>query len=80
MATEAAIDPKTAVNLRIRSSLKDTAKSLGINLSKTLEQSLEREISLREQQAWKEENRVAIEAYNERVEKTGPALSAYRRF
>ena len=68
------------MNLRIRSSLKEQARSLGLNLSKTLEESLEQEISRRERAAWVEENQGAIEAYNRRIETHGPALSAYRSF
>lgn len=75
-----AVDEKSPVNLRVRSSLKAKAKSLGLNLSRTLEVALEREISRREQEAWISENRMAIEAYNRRIEEHGPALSAYRSF
>jgi len=74
------IEAKSAVNLRIRSSLKNKAKKLGLNLSQTLETTLEREISRREQEAWVAANREAIEAYNQRIEKRGPALSAFRSF
>ena len=74
------VEETSSVNLRIRSSLKEKAKSLGLNLSQSLETTLEREISRREQEAWVAENRKAIEAYNKRVEENGPALSAYRSF
>lgn len=74
------IENKSAVNLRIRSSLKGKAKDLGLNLSHILESALDEEIQRREQQAWIAENRRAIDAYNKRVEERGPALSAYRRF
>lgn len=73
-------EEKTPVNLRIRASLKARARELGVNLSQTLERGLEREILDRERQAWVEENRAAVEAYNERVEKRGPALAEFRRF
>lgn len=74
------IEEKSPVNLRIRSSLKQEAKKLGLNLSKTLEESLEREIRRRQREAWLKENRGAIEAYNRRIEAHGPALSDYRSF
>lgn len=80
MHVERNIENKSPVNLRIRSSLKEKAKSLEINLSQTLEATLEKEISRREREAWISENRRAIEAYNKRVEEHGPALSAYRNF
>ncbi|WP_440856220.1 type II toxin-antitoxin system CcdA family antitoxin [Salinisphaera sp. RV14] len=68
------------MNLRIRRSLKEKAKCLGLNLSQTLEASLEQEISRREQEAWLADNRGAIEAYNKHIEQHGAALSAYRSF
>lgn len=80
MNTVGAIEEKSSVNLRIRSSLKNKAKSLGLNLSQTLEATLEREISRREQEAWVATNRKAIEAYNQRIEERGTALSAFRSF
>lgn len=80
MPVERAVEKKSPVNLRIRSSLKEKAKSLGLNLSQSLEATLEREISRREREAWLADNRAAIEAYNKRVEENGPALSAYRSF
>lgn len=80
MREKRSIDEKSSVNLRIRSSLKEKAKSLGLNLSRTLEASLEAEIRRQEQEFWLAENREAIEAYNRRIDKHGPALSAYRSF
>lgn len=80
MRIEAAAEEKAPVNLRIRISLKNKAKSLGVNLSQTLERSLEDEISRREQLEWLEANRQAIEAYNQRIIERGPALAAYRSF
>ena len=80
MHTETSAEDRAPGNLRIRSSLKKKAKSLGLNLSQTLEASLEKEIARREQEAWLAENREAIEAYNQRVEEHGPALAAYRSF
>jgi antitoxin CcdA len=80
MQIKPSVEEKSPVNLRIRTSLKSRAKDLGVNLSRTLEKSLEAEISRLEQAAWLEANREAIDAYNERIEAHGPALSAYRSF
>lgn len=77
---EAATNEKSPVNLRIRTSLKNRAKKLGVNLSQTLERSLEDEIRRREQLEWLESNRQAIEAYNRRIDEHGPALATYRGF
>jgi antitoxin CcdA len=80
MRIESAAEEKSPVNLRIRTSLKNKAKSLGVNLSQTLEKSLEEEISRREQLAWLAANRQAIEAYNRRIDERGLALAVYRSF
>ena len=80
MTAPASADAKSPVNLRIRTSLKERARALGVNLSQTLERSLEQEIRLREQQAWQARNREAIAAYNARVEEQGTALAEFRRF
>ncbi len=80
MRTDVVADEKSPVNLRIRKSLKEKARSLGVNMSQILERTLEQEIHRREQEAWLEENHRAIKAYNERVEGRGLALSAYRSF
>lgn len=80
MRHEVVNEEKSPVNLRIRTSLKKKAKDLGVNLSQTLEKSLEAEIRRREQLEWLEANRQAIEAYNRRIDDRGPALAAYRSF
>lgn len=80
MQADTPAEEKSAVNLRIRSSLKNKAKSLGLNLSLTLERTLEVEIRRREQLEWLETNRQAIEAYNRRINEHGAALAAYRSF
>lgn len=80
MHAERTGDEKSPVNLRIRTTLKEEARRLGLNLSRELEESLEREIGQRKRKAWQDDNREAIEAYNQRIEERGPTLSAYRRF
>ncbi len=80
MPAESSLEEKSSVNLGIRTSLKERARKLGVNLSQALERTLEREISRREQEAWIAENSVAIKTYNKRIEARGPALSAYRSF
>lgn len=71
---------RSAVNLRIRADLKQEAKSLGVNLSRTLEQSLEAEIRRRKQADWRAANSAAIKSYNKRIDQHGPALAEFRRF
>jgi len=63
--------PKKATNLSINSDLLRQAKEYGINLSATLEASLEALIRKEKEKRWLEENREAIKAYNEQVRKHG---------
>ena len=63
--------PKKATNLSINSDLLRQAKEYGINLSATLEANLETLIRKEKEKRWLEENREAIEAYNERIRKHG---------
>ena len=80
MASAASRARKTATNLSLRSDLVQRAKSLKINLSSVVEAALESEIRTREQRAWLVENRDAIRAYNERVEREGVFGDRWRRF
>ena len=63
--------PKRPTNLSVNAALLDKAKRLGINLSQTLEDHLARLVSEAEGRAWLDQNKAAIEAFNQRVEKEG---------
>ena len=63
--------PKKATNLSINSDLLRQAKAYGINLSATFEKSLEVLIRKEKEKRWLEENKEAIEAYNDRIRKYG---------
>jgi len=63
--------PKKATNLSINSDLLSKARSLKINLSATLEQALESEVRDFEKGHWLKENKKAIDALNELVDKHG---------
>ncbi len=67
---------KRAVNLSIDASLLETARSQGINLSAVLEKALAKEAA----QRWLDENRTAIEAYNEDVRANGVWSDGWRRW
>ncbi|TLS78356.1 acetoacetyl-CoA synthase [Mariprofundus erugo] len=71
---------KRAVNLRIDESLIDQAKALGINLSQTLEQSLESVLREKKRSAWLAENEESVNAYNKRIEQQGTFSDGLRRF
>ena len=63
--------PQKATKLSINSDLLRQAKAYGINLSATLEKSLEALIRKKKEKRWLEENKEAIEAYNDRTRKYG---------
>lgn len=71
---------KKAANLTVRADFLEEARAFKINLSRTLESALEIELKQRREQAWLEENKAAIEAYNREVEKYGLFSDAYRTF
>jgi len=71
---------KKATNLSINSDLLSKAKKLNINLSAALEHALESELRKSERDNWLENNKKAIEALNELVDKNGLFSDAYREF
>jgi len=71
---------KQPTNLSIRSDLLHRARARNINLSQTLEESLESLLKERDRQVWLEENREAIEAANRFVAEHGLWSDGLRRF
>jgi antitoxin CcdA len=72
--------PKRPANLSINSDLLNKAKELEINLSATLEQALAAALRERQQAAWLAENKAAMAAYNDHVEKHGVFSDGLRSF
>lgn len=75
-----ASSPKRATNVSLRSDLIDEAKLLGINISEACEQGLAGEVTRARRDAWLEENRPALEAWNEWVRENGIPYAEYRQF
>ena len=71
---------KKATNLTINSDLLQKAKAYKINISKNFETYLAEVVRKREEQQWLEENKGAIDAVNERIEKEGLFSDEHRRF
>jgi len=71
---------KKATNVTINSDLLQKAKSYKINISKNFEAYLAEVVRKREEQQWLEDNREAIDAQNERMEKYGSFSDGIRRF
>jgi antitoxin CcdA len=71
---------KLPANLSIRSDLLRAAKERRINLSQTLEERLEEILREQDRQAWREENREAIQAANDFVARHGLWSDGLRSF
>ena len=71
---------KRAANVSVRSDLLVAAREAGINLSAALERALTEELAAIKRKKWLEENREAIQAYNEYVEKNGTFSDGVRGF
>jgi antitoxin CcdA len=63
--------PKKATNLSLTVATLEMARELGLNLSKTVDELLEREVRRVYRTKWAERNKDAIDAYNARVEAEG---------
>lgn len=63
---------RRAVNLSIDEAKLAQARALKLNLSRLLEESLDKRLQKERERQWLEENREAIEAYNERIRRDGP--------
>jgi antitoxin CcdA len=72
--------PKRPANVSLPSDLLDSAREAGLNLSATLELALERALAEEKRKRWREENRKAIEAYNDHVDKHGTFSDDVRGF
>ena len=67
-------------NVTLPEALLREARELGINLSQACEGGLAAAISAARRSRWLEENREAIEAWNEYVAEHGLPLAAYQQF
>ena len=71
---------KQATNLSIRSDLLSKARARKINLSQTLEDSLEEILKEKDRTTWVEENREAVAAANRFVDENGLWSDGLRLF
>jgi antitoxin CcdA len=62
---------KRATNVSVRGDLLAAAREAGVNLSATLERALVEQLAGVRRKKWRQDNREAIDAYNEHVEKHG---------
>lgn len=71
---------KRPAELQVNSDLLEKARELGVDLANTLEEALAQEVHRRQRETWLEENREAIEAYNEHVAQHGVFSAGLRGF
>jgi antitoxin CcdA len=71
---------KRATNLTLNAKVLDLARELGMNLSQTVDTLLAEEVRRRYWERWNADNKGAIDAYNERIERDGLPLAKYRGF
>ena len=71
---------RRAANVSLDSALLDAARELGINVSRACERGLSEQISEARSARWLEENRAALDSWNDYVEKNGLPLARYRMF
>lgn len=71
---------KRAVNLTLSARTLEQARALGMNLSATVDALLAEEVRRRYWERWNEDNREAIDHYNERIARDGLPLARYRSF
>ena len=71
---------KQPTNVSVRGDLLRRAKARKINLSKTLEESLEHILNAQDRQAWIEENRAAMAEANRFVDRHGLWSDGLRTF
>lgn len=72
--------PKRPTNVTVNSDLLRRARELDVNLSQTLESALVAEVVRCARERWLAENRVAIEAYNDDIERNGCFADSLRAF
>lgn len=74
------IGTRKATNLSLDTGLVADARDLGINLSRTCEDALRKEIAAERGRRWQEENKDAIAAWNRWAENNELPLDKYRQF
>ncbi len=71
---------RVKVNLTLDAEVVETARSLGLNMSRLAEAAISEVARIERNRLWREENQAAIAAYTEEVERGGLALSRFRSF
>lgn len=72
--------PKKPTNLSINSDLLAKSRAMQINLSALLESALTAKLAIAENESWKQNNKLAIKAYNSLVDEHGCFGDSIRDF
>ena len=72
--------PKREVQLQLNAKILDRAQEIGMDVSQTVDELLAEVVNKRYWERWNEDNKEAIQAYNERIEREGLPLARYRTF
>jgi len=68
------------VNLTLDAEVAETARALGLNMSRLAEAAILAATKAERNRLWREENRAALEAYAREVAEEGLALARFRSF
>lgn len=68
------------VNLTLDAEVAETARALGLNMSRLAETAILAATKAERNRLWREENREALEAYGREVAEEGLALARFRSF
>ncbi|WP_222927034.1 type II toxin-antitoxin system CcdA family antitoxin [Sphingomonas gilva] len=71
---------RKATNVSLDVDLVRQARELGVNISRACENGLEKQVAKDRAERWREENREAIECWNDYVEEHGLPLARHRTF
>jgi len=76
--THAVPDIRRATNVTLPEALVAQAKDLKVNISQACEAGLAAQVANERRKRWLEENRAAMDEYNERIEREGLILAEYQ--
>jgi len=79
-ARQQAPTPRRATNVTLPERLLSEARDLKINVSQACERGLSLEIQQQKEQRWLDENRGAMDEYNDWIGKNGLPLVEFRQF
>jgi antitoxin CcdA len=71
---------RVKVNLTLDAEVAETARTLGLNMSRLAEAAIVGAAKVERNRRWREENRAAITEYAAEIERDGLALSRFRSF